>query len=265
MFPARPLAPGRHGRSPLRLLAAAVLAAGVGGFAVHHRPAAAAPAVDTADMDLARTALAALDADPTLRDFNLVVSVVDRVAVVGGPVGSDAMKKRAEQLVAGVPGVRGVRNGCFVTATPEPLLFAADRPAPRPALPPVALPRKTGVAEAPAPEPDRVALAEPAERSVVARRPANPADAILLPPVASGVGGPAFAPYPTPTVLTGRPALAEAVEAVRRADPRFAGLRAELRGGEVVVTGTAARADDAWELADRLRAVPGVTRVAVGR
>jgi hypothetical protein len=72
------------------------------------------------------------------------------------------------------------------------------------------------------------------------------------------------AAYPA-GVLTGRPAFADAVEAARRAEPRFAGLRAEFReGATVVVTGTAARPGDAWDLADRIRSVPGVARVAVG-
>lgn len=260
-------------RRYVRSLAVAVLAVAGGAAAVAQRPATAAPAAaDTADVDLARGALAALDADPDLRHFNLVVSVVDRVAVVGGPVGSDALKARAAELVGRVPGVRTVRNGCFVQAGNEALLaLVADRPTPRPALPPVGFPRRP-IADAapvvPAPlvpvEPVLVAATDPppAGQKVVARRPANPGDNVLLPPVA--VAAPVAGGF-APAVLTARPSLADAVEAARRADPRFAGLRAELRAdGEVVISG-GVRPTDAWDFADRLRGVPGVMRVVVGR
>lgn len=270
MFPVRHTPPGRHGRSPLRLLAAAALVVGVAGFAPHGHTADGPPAA-AADVHLARAALSVLDADPGLRDFNLVVSVVDRVAVVGGPVPSKDLRDRAEALVASVPGVRAVRNGCFVQAGGEPLLrpnAVAARPLPQ--LPPVVLPIRPGATTEAGPPPtgDQFAVAPvvaPGERSVVARRPTTPGANVLLPPLATGpaVAAPVAA-YPA-GVLTARPSFADAVEAVRRAEPRFAGLRAEFReGATVVVTGTAPKPADAWDLADRIRAIPGVARVAVG-
>jgi hypothetical protein len=281
MFPRRQPTPNRRARPPLRLLAAAGLAAGVAGFAPHGRTAAAGPAAaaEVADVHLARAALALLEADPALRDFNLVVSVVDRVAVVGGPVASAELKERAADLVRRVPGVRVVRNGCFIQAGLEPLLRApaATAARPLPTLPPVVVPLypRTAV-EAPPPTGDLVAAAPPArpapgERSVVARRPATPGENVLLPPVAaptptSNPGAP-FTPIPPgpPAVLTGRPNLSQAVESVRRSEARFAGLRAEVReDGIVLVDGSARQAADAWDLAEILRGVPGVTRVAVG-
>ena len=274
MFPARQTSPGR---SPLRLLAAAVVAAGTAGLVSHGRTAAADPTADIAEMadvHLARAALAVLDADPTLRDFNLVVSVVDRVAVVGGPVATVELKDRAAELVRRVPGMRAVRNGCFVQTSPEPLLrsnLSARRPLP--VLPPVVLPLRPGTTADAAPQPtgDLVAAAPPPgpltrEQSVVVRRPATPGENVLLPPVATqSATGPVVAPYPA-GVLTGtRPTLTDTVEAVRRSDARFAGLRVELRdGGVVVITGTARQPADAWDLADLVRVVPGVARVAVG-
>src|SRR5205823_8814002 len=63
-----------------------------------------------------------------LRGVNLVVSVVDRVAVIGGPVPSPAAAKRAEQVVRKLEGISDVRNNCFVATSPDPLLKAvADR------------------------------------------------------------------------------------------------------------------------------------------
>ncbi|MBX9581323.1 MAG: hypothetical protein K2X87_13520, partial [Gemmataceae bacterium] len=66
-------------------------------------------------------------------------------------------------------------------------------------------------------------------------------------------------------LLTGRPGgPLDAAEAARRADPRFAGLTLALADGTLVIGGTAARAADAWDLAQNLRTLPGVDRVAVG-
>lgn len=266
MFPARQTLPGRY----RRFVAALLMVAAAAGLVTHGR-SRAADGASTNDVALARAALAALDADPALKDFNLVVSVVDRVAVVGGPVGTTAQKDRAAELVRGVPGVRDVRNGCFVQAGSEPLLrsnLSASRPLP--VLPPVVIPlRPSATTDAAPPAGDLVAgpPAEPltGERSVVTRRPANPGENILQPPVASQPALPAaVSPYP-PGVLTNQPGFANAVENARRSDARFANLRAEFRdGGTVVITGTARQPSDAWDFAELVRGVPGVARVAVG-
>src|SRR5262245_32998796 len=124
----------RRGRRRFTILC--ILAAGVGsvsaiGIANAADPvpvsggvtAPASPASPaTGDVVLARSALAALDADPDLKGVNLVVSVVDRVAVIGGPVATAKQAKRAEEIVRGVPGIADVRNTCFVSAGPDPLL-----------------------------------------------------------------------------------------------------------------------------------------------
>ena len=263
MYPAREKPPGRYRRLVAAGLLAAVAAAGlVSHGRIRAADAAAAPAYDVA---LARAALSVLDDDPALRDCNLVVSVVDRVAVVGGPVATAAQKDRAAELVRRVPGVRDVRNGCFVQAGSEPLLrsnLSASRPLP--VLPPVVIPLRPGsTTDAALPTGDLVAAA-PVERSVVARRPTNPGENLLQPPVATQPTVAAVSPYP-PGVLTTRPGFGDAVETTRRSDARFAGLRTEFRdGGTVVITGTARLASDAWDFAELVRGVPGVGRVAVG-
>lgn len=263
MFPARQTFSGRYRRAALSLAAGAALVAAGAGLVSRGRAADPAPIDDVA---LARAALAELDADPALKDFNLVVSVVDRVAVVGGPVATTAQKDRAADLVRRVPGVRDVRNGCFVQAGSEPLLksnLAAARPLP--VLPPLVIPlRPTATTDAAPPPADLVAAA-PVERSVVTRRPTNPEENFLQPPVASQPALPgAVSPYPA-GVLTTRPAFADSVETARRSDARFAGLRTEFRDGStVVITGTARQPSDAWDFAELVRGVPGVARVAVG-
>jgi hypothetical protein len=270
---------GRHGRSPLCILA--VLA----GLGLGYAPAAAAdgPAVpsSTSDVLLARSALAALDADPQLRDVNLVVSVVDRVAVIGGPVPTADTGKRAAWVIGRVQGIAEVKNRCFVQAGPDPLIRAVSerigtsRPL-FPELPPIVGSAKaTGSIPPPAAGWD--VAPPPVEEPRVSLRPATPPiDSVLMAPVGS-VATPALPPTrpavltntpaaPTTAVVAGRPGdVLSAATTVRNTSPKFAALTVEMRDGTLVIGGTAARAADAWEFAQALRRVPGVTRVAVGQ
>jgi len=259
---------------PIRSLRAFLLVALFAGLAF-----SAAPAADPAtrpptitDIVLARSALAAIDADPKLGDANLLVSVVDRIAVVGGPVASNELVKRAETIVKGVPGIVEVKNRCFVQEGGDPLLrtMAAHLPPRRllaSELPGVVASPKTGLVEEyrPAPGNRRSAAVEPTEKSVVALRPMNPGASVLLPPV--GPSRPhVAASSPAPALLASRPADAlAACEAIRKADGRFAGLNLRLTNGAVEIAGTAARAADVWDLAQKIRIVPGVTRVIMGQ
>jgi hypothetical protein len=104
---------------PFRTLAILAGLAGLGAA-----PSATAEAPGTSDVLLARAALAALDADAQLRDVNLVVSVVDRVAVIGGPVPTADAGKRAAWVVQRVPGIAEVKNRCFVQTGSDPLIRA---------------------------------------------------------------------------------------------------------------------------------------------
>ncbi len=51
---------------------------------------------------------------------------------------------------------------------------------------------------------------------------------------------------------------------MRRTEARFTNLTVELQGGILMVGGSAPRASDAWDFAQKLRQLPGVSRVAVG-
>jgi hypothetical protein len=225
------------------------------------------------DVILARAVLAAVDADPQFKDVNLVVSVVNRVAVIGGPVASADVGKRAEAAVRKVTGVAEVKNHCYVEARPDPFLKAvAERvgAAPRPLLadlPPVVPPPRTGTPAAAVPPETALAAASPVETEVVAQKPATLAGG------PTGFLGSPTAPATTsamkpPAVLTSLPAkgsdLRASVEAVRRADRRYAALAVEPKNGTLVIGGTAPRLADAWDLAQALRQLPGVSRVVVG-
>lgn len=62
---------------------------------------------------------------------------------------------------------------------------------------------------------------------------------------------------PPPTDLAGR------INGWKSADARFRRLTVTVRGGEVELAGTVARSADVWEFSDRVRRLPGVTRVVV--
>jgi hypothetical protein len=286
MLPSQSGPHGRHGRSPFRFRPTPA-ALFVGLVLVTSAHSADPSSLALSDVALARKALAAVDADPQLREANLVVSVVDRVAVLGGPVPNADASRRAESLVGQIPGIAAVKNRCFVQVEPGSLLRAIAEP-----LPP--FPRRPFLTDLPGVLPgagwNRIdddeggfAMVEPGANAVVVRRPSNPAENILMAPVGpragleSIMGSRPFPPVPranltsvppvpAPVVVPVKPRDARsAAEAIREADPRFAGLRVELVNGTMLVTGTARRSPDAWDLAEALREIPGVARVALGR
>jgi hypothetical protein len=176
-------------------------------------PVAPAPRpVAIAEITLARTVLATLDADPVLKDVNLIVSVVDRSAVIGGPVTSEDVKKRAEAVVRGVPGIESVKNVCFVQTDADPLLRAmAERL--KPGAQSDTTPPLPGVALAPAApagflpgvpaEPPRDLLA--LKPNTVAARPALPPVSVLGAPVAPAGSGTVAKVSPLPTITPPAP------------------------------------------------------------
>lgn len=232
-------------------------------------PAAAAPPAADSDPTLERRVRSALAADRELAGLVMMVSVVDRIAVVGGPVPDAAAAARVESAVRAVPGLADVRVECWVPAAgAEPLRkLVADRL--RDERPPLALDPRP----APSPAPPLLALApRPPEEprpagTVTVQRIAAPAGlaGLLLDPVTAG----GVLPMPTPTipaqaVPVAGPASVPAVPAALRRDPRFAGLTVEWRSGVAVIAGRAARHADAWAFADAVRRLPGVGRVVVG-
>ncbi len=284
-------------RRPFAILRNLAVAAGLGGIAsiasAAEPPAATTAPVSNAisDVTLARSALAAIDAEPQLKGANLVVSVVDRVAVIGGPVSSAKQSQCAEQIVRAVSGISDVRNTCFVAIGPDPLLRSVanrmESPLPpRPMfleLPGVLTNQLTpaGPVNLGTPDPGLVA-ANTAPSAVIVRKPAGDTG-VLGAPVSSvasaaspGTKSVSFAPpivAPTaPGVLTGTlpPALAKpgdvltAAGDVRKTDARFAKLTVDLRDGALVIGGSAPLVSDAWDFAKKLQAIPGVTRVRVG-
>ena len=261
-------------------------------------PAAPAKPVAVSDVALARAVLTAIDADPVLKDINLIVSVVDRSVVIGGPVATEEIKKRAETVVRGVNGIESVKNVCFVQPDPDPLLRAVTermKPGAKPtgvaALPGVALPPSAPegfLPPVPAQPPSDLLAGAP--KPVETLRPTLPVAPVVnvlsgpVAPVGPGAAAkvsplPSVAPAPesaaptfptAPVALTGAPATTKptdvqtAVSAIRKADARFARLTVESKpDGGLLVSGWSAKPSDAWDFAAELRKVPGVVRVAV--
>ncbi|AMV23628.1 BON domain protein [Gemmata sp. SH-PL17] len=273
LFAIDPLPPGAPVSSPVPLVAPA------------------AKPVSISDVALARAALAAFDADPVLKDAHVFVSVVDRGAVIGGPVTSESVKKRAEAVVRAIPGIESVKNTCFIEADPDPLMRAvADRmkPGTKPTISSTPLP---GVSIPPAapegyippvPPPQPTDLVASVQKTVVAQHPTS-----LGPPVVGLLGAPVaphtvakVPPTPTPTPTPSAPSTAPgaltgsagakpsdvltAVAAIRATDARFAKLTAELKpDGGLFVSGSAAQITDVVDFVAEARKVSGVVRVAV--
>lgn len=217
--------------------------------------AGTAAAQPPADAALERRVQAAVAADPRLAPLRLTVSVVDRVAVVGGPVPDPAAKRAVEAAVNAVPGLAAVRLNCWVPLVPTPAVGPAKPPAtPRPPaadLPPLALP----LPHAPAPPRPVEPPPPPAPEAVTAGRQAE-RRGWLAPPVA---GGGTIPPAGVPPVPPARFATLTA------ADARFRQFAVDVGPtGTAVIAG---RGDPAaaWDLAAVLRRQPGITRVVVGR
>jgi osmotically-inducible protein OsmY len=230
----------------------------------------------TSDIALTQRVEAAIGADAMLHSARLVISVVDGVAVVGGPVDSVQAQQRLTQIVRQVPGLRDAKISTW-TSRPERRAAWSSAPYPTPSL---SVPQ---LASAVIPNPDprtggRIVsqrftlpplLLEPVVRQQPATTPlTTPSAYSPLPPPAPPApnGPPQFPTIPPPAVpVVPRQDVAAAVETVRSASNRFGTLQADVRSGVVTITGTAPDAADAWELANQLRKVPGVDRVIVGQ
>lgn len=288
-----------HHARPIRAAVAVAVGLCFPAIAVIADPPRPSPiAAPDSDAILALNARAAIAADPALADLNLLVSVADRVAVVGGPVPDAALSGRVEAVLRKVAGLTDVKVSCWVPAAADPLQEMVGNRLKTASAPPTAtavasLPPVLGIRNFAPPTPAgpwAPAHAPPAADprpvgQVTVQRVVPPPNitAFLLPPVAppgaavtplpmpaSGVTVPT-ATYPTipPPAVPTAPAdsaveLAPLLADLRAREPRFAGLTVALRGGTAVIAGSAALAADAWDLAAAVRGAAGVDRVVVG-
>lgn len=215
------------------------------------QPAAAHPDADSpseADWKLTLQARQALWDEHAVTAANFGVRVRQGAATVWGPAATLQEARAVVERLRKVPGVRSVMSQVYV-APPEP----AQHSLPGPEL----MARAGGLTNppiitslmAPAPRPP-----EPGTPTTSRREP-PPADtrptepiAVILPP----------APAPVPEL-----SLADRVEQVRQRERRFRNLRVEVRGGQVIVTGTVQRSRDAWDFGQFVQQLPGVAGVTL--
>jgi len=96
---------------------------------------------------------------------------------------------------------------------------------------------------------DRLALSMP--RPVTVQRPPHREDPPALPKSTAPMA-------PAQTVSL---SLAERVEQLRQRDRRFSDIRIEVKDSRVILRGQVARSQDAWDFADQVGRLPGVTSV----
>lgn len=271
------------------LLAGLLLAAGVVSAVVAQVPAERKRAGDDVVALRVRQALAD---HPSLapHKLNLLVTVIDGVAVIGGPVPDEQLSRAIETVVAGVDGVARVKVTVWAVspARSDPLTARLeDKLNPRPIAPPQPAVTLSVPGDTPRPDPRPTG-------SVTGRTHAHPSPSLLQPPVQSGertsraphvrppgAEPPEYTPIPAtnlPTEPVAEPLSATPVRAAAprdperatepdawKRDPRFAKLTVEVRNGTAVIGGRAAAHTAAWDLADEVRNWPTVERVVVGR
>jgi hypothetical protein len=228
----------------------AVLALGLTLTAGGAAPPALPPAARSRGRDLELTVHArrALQVDARLGPLHLGVRVRDGVATLWGPVPTAEDVRRAVKVLEVVPGLAAVRSELRLEkGQPENLL----------AVPvPVDPPTRTDAAS---PDPvsgslNTLTRRNPARFPLTPERP--PPAAALLPPV---VG----APPATPRMAPAPPTPAEAIEALRLSERRFRRIRAEVRGGTVLLHPADTPREDVMAFYQLLAQVPGVERVVV--
>jgi osmotically-inducible protein OsmY len=211
----------------------------------------AAPPVPTdspseADWKLTLQARQALWDEDAVTAANVGVRIRQGVATVWGPTATPPEARAVVERLRKVPGVRSVVSQLYL---------APAEPAPHSLPGPELMARAGGLANPPI----ITSLMAPAPR---VPEPGTPTTSRREPP-------PAVAPEPVAAILPPVPApepelpLADRVEQARQRDRRFRNLRAEVRGGQVVVTGTVQHSRDAWDFGQSVQQLPGVTGVTL--
>lgn len=216
--------------------------------------------------DLAVTVRArrALQEDSVLGALNLGVWVENGVAVVWGPVPSQDVGRRALAKLRSVTGIAEVRPDFHLRQPDADRLLADLTPRPVDALARIDVYKPDSARSEPLPMPR--AIPQPAELAVAtaARPSAHPpavrdreTPRLLAPRAVASVRRQPEAEV----VRRPRASLAEQVDQVRRADPRFRDIPVRLRGTSVEVRRGDGEDEAATELANRLRRLVGITDV----
>jgi hypothetical protein len=205
------------------------------------------PPLDLLHLTKARVALSQ---DRELAAFNLGVEVKDRTVRLFGTLPTADLDRRAVEILKKLPELREVRSE--VSIDPE------HKPAVEPSSPSHFLPEVTH----PAPPVPSASLTKGSAK----REPATLAWQFapgMAPREEALRGAP---PSPAQVlVFAADLSLDKAILIICRGEKSFAGLRHELRGRVVYLSGTVAAWDDAMALARAVSALPGVERVVLSQ
>ena len=280
---ARVVAVGRSFRRALPgLRPLAAVCCGAAPLVAQSPPAAPPPgslktpfAAKDSDQLLTIAVTKAVAAEPALAGLNLTIDVINRVAVVGGPVPDAECEPRLVAVLATVPGLSRAKISVWVAMPANPFASrVAEKLRAKPS--PDAPPYRVAKAAPPADEgtglgplvlwPDR-------PRAGPVRSESAPPLLVMAPLGAPDVGGIGATPHavlkrelPPASAAGEAPAskLARRLEAVRTRKPEWAGLGLSAEDGVVTISGTAARHSVALGLAEALQGVEGVRRIRVG-
>jgi hyperosmotically inducible protein len=252
----------------------------IAGMALASPLYAAEPSAErVADDVLTLRVQAAIADDPTLKlhHLNLLVNLVDGMAVIGGEVPDLALLPKVERVARNVPGVRAVKVSGWLPSDQSNANPYSQRLAEQLGTPKTPVAPKLGELG----PPPLAILSKPVEPTIpegnaVSRKPLTPGGLLMEPVVAGSsknVSTPGAAPLPYPTIpppgVPTQPIIlppgGSPWEELRRSDLRYAGLEALRSGRGYTVVGTAAKLAVAWEFAEKLQALPGVDAVVVGR
>lgn len=256
-----------HPRRAIARLARVALCAGALVVTAADPPADGPPAASSReayrDLQLSVHARRSLHDDAALSELNIGVHVRDGVATLWGPVPAADLIPKAVKRVEAVQGIFSVKNELYVV-TPEKKIDLFPLIPEEPLLQESAFPNSvsgsveplTGRDEKsrvvyPAVSPRKQEQAVELGRPIAVTAPTNQ----TTPPAVTTPKEPAATPPPRQGNLT------DAVQRVRGGDPRFRTLRAEVRGGTVIISGDEERADAVMAMAQVVSRLPGVERV----
>jgi hypothetical protein len=240
---------------------------------------AAKPPLPDADSRLTALARGTLLEDRALAPYNVGVQVHDRVATLWGPLPSEALARRAMQLLRSLPELTAVRSELRVEPDTEPArrMRAPSQP-PRASgsgLNRVGLRRPGTLVGGAVPLPPARVLSQrvaPRRQTTPNRRepvaPPRKKKVFVLPAIEVGMGPEAPSPAPARRTAIPRkqPASSElerSLAELRSRDARFRTVAVAVDGGLVFLRAPAVQAEDLYQLAQVISRLPGVERVVV--
>lgn len=202
-----------------------------------------------------------LQKDDLLSAHRLGVSVKGKVATIWGDIPSEAELKRAMEVLKKVEGIATVVSECRFVAAPDPIPQAVADAVKRALDQGDTLSSSARTTQAPSSAmTSRQIVAKPAPEAFPLQSPPNP-------------GVPDRIPLRQPAVVLLTPVLAgpdapdnveDLMEKIRLSEKRFKDVVLTMNGTVLKMNGQVSKMKDAWELAEKLNDVKGISQVILG-